>query len=175
MSMPIDWWESTGFLYGHAPSLSPENPHRISSNVPQLYREQWRSLAPGFFTEAPSNLFQDSEYQQQELHGVPLWQVDVPDHCKSDCTLGGCSDPTSAPHKACVAAGCCGTPELVVTPEWSSQIAYTSTDCLAGPRVYCQSNLAYKQCNPVSTLLPSTDSECVPFRPCGTIPWASVN
>lgn len=167
--------EGTGFLHGQLPSLSPEDISRISTNVPQTYTPGWQPLAPGFFTQHPAHLFDAAAYgNNAQRGGVPLWSVDVPDYCKANCTLGGMSDPTTLDHRVCIDAGCEGTPDLTEPPVWSSQINYITTDCTLGPEAYCQSELAFKQCNPGSTQSVATTPECDTFRPCGPIPWASI-
>jgi hypothetical protein len=86
--------------------------------------------------------------------------------CLDECSMGGCADPTSFAHAKCVASGCC-TPKLAYTtaPQYSSQQAYIETNCEPGTKEYCQSELAYFNCMPYSTLTPDTDPTCDGFRP----------
>ncbi len=173
MSLAPNWWTSTGYLYGSMPSLSPENPERISTNVSQVWPRGW--IPPVQSRTYPSADLYQNDMGTKELHGASLRQVDVPDFCKANCTMGGCSDPTSEVHEACVAAGCCRGFDIAVEQPvtYSSQINYLSTDCVLGPRAFCTSDLAYHQCNPASPRGPNHDSRCKGITPQPT-PWAAI-
>lgn len=166
-----DWWKSTGFLAGAVPNLSPDSdPTRVASYVPRYYNhdagEQWRPLAVGFFEVRPGHV---ETVGADQLKPEFVTQLDVPQQCMAACTLGGCSDPTTAVHAACVASGCCPTqPTFTAPPQWSSQLNYVSVDCTKGPEAYCASDLAHRQCNPSSLLTPATDPAC----PDAPVPWA---
>lgn len=158
------WWQSTGFLSGNDPTLSPDDPRRISTYITEAYKPTWAPLATG-------SLFPGVETQRQggmssyplPLYSAYLDEVDVPStECMNECTLGGCADPTSEVHERCVKSGCCPelVPHQVKELEYSSQRAYQSTDCTLGPKAWCASELDYFNCAPYSTFTPQTDPEC---------------
>lgn len=109
-----EWYTSTGFLNGVVPSLSPEDPYRISTNILPVYPPL------GWQFQATGSLFPGAELGVQGgMSSYPVFDVGVPlyeltnyrdEMCLANCTMGGCADPTSHQHKQCVAAGCCGCP-----------------------------------------------------------------
>ncbi len=158
------WWDSTGFLYGSDPTVSPDDPRRISTYITEAWIPKWAPLATG-------SLFEGVEPQRQggmASYELPLYStytdvLDVPAYeCLNECTLGGCSDPTSEAHERCVASGCCPTlePHIVPEPLIPSERAYQSTDCTRGPEAWCASELDYFNCAPYSRLTPASDPTC---------------
>ena len=178
------WWDSTGFLYGNNPSLDVDDPMRISTNIPTFSPPQsWQPLATGVFnipasvdgappTAPKPHALEDGGWASTPItfETVPLAQVDKPNFCKTNCTMGGCSDPTTAIHQQCVAAGCCSLhpPQYNFTPSKNiSQMGYGDADCILGPGDhpqdvdgYCRSQYTYKQCNPGSILNAWQDAKC---------------
>lgn len=169
----LDWWQGSGFLTGNNPSLDVDDPRRISSNVFQLYPVQnWQPLATGFFNipasvdGAPPTAPQP--YAAVDLTATPISEtpianVNPSDTCKANCTMGGCSDPTSAVYQQCVDAGCC-QPRPVeynsLTTANISNMAYGDQDCTLGPDSYCRSQYTYRQCKPGSLWKAWEDPVC---------------
>lgn len=192
--MAEEWYTSTGFLTGAVPSLSPEDPYRISTNILPVYPplgwqfQETGSLFPGAQLNVQGGM---SSYPQFDT-GVPLY--DLPsyreDKCLANCTMGGCADPTSHQYKQCVAAGCCGCGKRdevhnsdsnscvpFKKSQWATQpvipmntLANVTPGCVPGSKQYCQSELNYFNCNPSSLLSPATDPTCAGFRP-KQVPW----
>lgn len=173
-----NWWQSTGFLYGQNPSLDVDDPMRISTNIPTFNPPYniWQPLATGFFNipgsvdGEPATAPQPQPLESGGLLSTPvraevvsLAKTNTPNFCKANCTLGGCSDPTTDVHDMCVAAGCCAPHPPTYTFSEStnvSQMAYGDADCIQGPELYCQSQYTYKQCNPGSVLNAWEDPKC---------------
>lgn len=172
----------TGFLYGAAPTLDPEGDgSRISSNIsqytypPSAYFSpvQLGALFPGAPTVVQGGAASYISQEDQTL----LSDVGVRSAgCLDNCTMGGCADPTSSAHDACVLAGCCGGGggggETFAAPLLNSQRATSATDCLAGAAAYCASDLDYFNCHPWSTRSPRTDNTCTPATRPRPLPWA---
>lgn len=160
------WWESTGYLNGKVPTVDPDDPYRISTMILPVYQPlSWQFQATG-------SLYPGAPYQWQGgvssytpiAYSTPV--THVPHKCMDECTMGGCDDPTSWVHEACVKQGCCSLPvqpdEPVISP---SQQAYIETHCEPGTKEYCQSDLDYFNCMPFSTLTPATDPTCAAYKP----------
>jgi len=172
----------TGFLYGAAPTLDPEGDgSRISSNIsqytypPSAYFSpvQRGALFPGAPTVvqggAASYMPQEDQTFLSDVGGLRAG-------CLDNCTMGGCADPTSSAHDACVLAGCCGGGGAFTAdpspPLLNSQRVTSATECLAGPVAYCASDLDYFNCHPWSTRSPLTDDACTPATRPRSLPWA---
>lgn len=191
--MAEEWYTSTGFLTGAVPSLSPEDPYRISTNILPVYPPLgWQFQATGsLFPGAQLGVQGGMSSYPVFDDGVPLYKVGNyrEDKCLANCTMGGCADPTSHEYKQCVAMGCCGckkgqaqdagsnTCKPFGKTQWAEQpylpfhtTANVTPNCTPGSKQYCQSELNYFQCNPSSLLTPDTDPTCAGFRP-KHVPW----
>lgn len=192
--LPINWWQGTGFLYGDRGTLDVDDPTRISTNVFDIppYGTYWQPLATGVFN-VPASV--DGEpYTAPRADPVtpqtpywkttsptPLGDVDVPDSCKLNCTMGGCSDPTSSVHSTCVAAGCCSyfsPPSSASDPPTMtkniSEMAYGDQDCTVGPNGaegYCRSQYTYNQCKPGSLWDAWEDPDCFKATGGNAVPY----
>lgn len=121
-NIAANWLASTGFLTGTLPSLSPENPYRVSTNILPVYPPLgWQFQATGALYPGAELTWQGGMASYpSENRGVAMFDLsnyasvsgangNATDKfsCKASCTMGGCADPTSHAHPYCVAAGCC--------------------------------------------------------------------
>jgi hypothetical protein len=194
-TIAVNWWESSGFLNGNDPSLDVDDPYRVSTFNRPVYRRTWRPLAEGIhYPPAPQLHDNESEF----LSSAYLDQLASSRQpaCLANCSLGGCADPTTAVHAACVAGGCCECrdPLVYVGPgdtcvpatgaelpsavrstaprlevNIPSERAYINMECV--PDQYCQTDLAYFNCQPWATTTPDTDPVCSPYRQSTITPW----
>ena len=196
-NIPLLWWESSGFLYGNDAAVNVDDPTRISTNVFQVRpaSDAWAPLATGVFN-IPSSVDGEPPTAPRP-HGVdaahPLWltysttplaAVDRPDVCKLNCTMGGCSDPTTSVYDACMEAGCCNPhppahapADPPVTTNNVSQMAWGDQDCTLGPSGasgYCRSQYTYKQCKPGSLLNAWEDPDCASSTGSQPVPYYVV-
>lgn len=189
-----DWLLSSGFLTGNVPSLSPENPYRISTNILPVYPPLgWQFQETGVLYPGAELTWQGGMASYpNENRGVAMFDLTSyrEDMCKANCTMGGCADPTSYWYKQCKAAGCCGCDKAddvhnpgsnTCTPfaqsSWAVQpyipmdtTANVTPNCTPGSKEYCKSYLNYFNCNPSSLQTPDTDPTCAGFTP-SIVPW----
>jgi hypothetical protein len=170
------WYDSTGFLYGNDPVVDPDDPYRISTYIMQTYPPMtWAPLAEGaLYPGAPAQLQGGSSSYTPIFYETYLGSLDNyrPTQCLSECSMGGCDDPTAWSHPACVKAGCCSDAawKPPSPPLLDMQTSYIVTECKPGTKEYCRSYLDYFNCMPWSTLTPETDSSCADYRPT-PLPW----
>jgi hypothetical protein len=174
-----NWWQSTGYLNGSKPTVDPDDPYRISTAILPVYPPMgWQFQAVGSLYPGADNGWQGgmasypAPSPAQTRMEALMW--DKPAACLDECAMGGCADPTSWVHAACVKQGCCTPSPLpshyggeVVLP---SQQSYVETNCEPGTKEYCRSDLDYFNCMPYSTLTPMTDPTCVGYTP-NIVPW----
>ena len=172
----------TGFLYGVAPTLDPEGDgSRVSTNISQYTYPPSAYFSPvqrgSLFPGAPAAVQGGAASYLSRDDQTYLSDVGVVNAgCLDNCTMGGCDDPTSSAHDACMAAGCCrgggGAPPPPSAPVLlNSERVTSATNCLDGPAAYCASNLDYFNCHPWSTRSPRTDATCATAAP-RPLPWA---
>ncbi len=113
MAYAYNYWESTGFLNGPKPLISPDSdPYMMSTFVaPQEGAAHFVPLERGKLYAG-----YDAQTQGGSSSYTPIFydaSLDTLSNyrkktCLANCTMGGCDDPTSFVHAQCVAAGCCG-------------------------------------------------------------------
>jgi hypothetical protein len=176
----------TSFLSpGPLTILDPEGDGaRISTNIPSYTypaRDYFSpvargSLYPGAPTTTQGGYATFTSHEDQTfLHDLESYNAGAPPApraCSDRCTLGGCRDPTSSVHRACVARGCCVTRAdfpYVSAPPFDSQRVYVETNCdrdghrghrSSGKPEFCQSDLDYFNCHPWSVETRETDPLC---------------
>jgi hypothetical protein len=193
-----DWLLSSGFLTGNMPSLSPENPYRVSTNILPVYPPLgWQFQETGVLFPGAELTWQGGMASYpNENRGVAMFELSNyrDDMCLANCSMGGCADPTSHDYKRCVAAGCCGCSKKGHVKSkgdgsgsnqctsfeksgWAEEpllpmntIANVTTNCTPGSKEYCLSYLNYFNCNPSSLETPGTDPTCAKYMP-KSMPW----
>ena len=160
----------TGFLNGINAIIAPDGDvERISTNIAAPRRDYFSPIATGALYPGAEAVLQGgySSYYVPESQTTLTYQLrlrDRPDAlsaaCMANCTMGGCTDPTSTVHTVCQRMGCCTPPPLSSynsynsngskEPVDNSQTAYVSNDCMA-PEQYCGNDLSYFNCHPWAT------------------------
>lgn len=161
----------TGFLNGINAIIAPDGDvQRISTNIAAPYprSDYFSPVATGALYPGAEAVLQGgySSYYVPEAQTTLTYQLSLRDRpdalgdsCMANCTMGGCTDPTSNAHTVCQRMGCC-TPALVDlqrgrgafsnVPVNNSQTAYVSNECMA-PQQYCGNDLSYFNCHPWAT------------------------
>lgn len=113
MAYAYNYWQSTGFLNGPKPLLSPDSdpymmstfvaPEEGASHFVPLERGK---LYAGYDVQAQGGASSYTPiFYDASLDSLTNYRKTA---CLANCTMGGCDDPTSDVHPKCVAAGCCG-------------------------------------------------------------------